>query len=347
MSDNPFSGRPDLPKLEVQLPEAPESAIRWAIIIVLALMAGWTSFFTVGPEEKAVVLRFGQYSQARVFGPGLHLKIPFGIDQVIKVPVQRQMKQEFGFRTVGTGGDARSEKRAFPAEAKMLTGDLNAAVVEWVVQYRIDDPELYLFRVRNVEETFRDMSEAVMREVVGDRTVNEVLTVGRTEIEHLVMVKLQELNRLYLTGIVVDQVVLMNVTPPEAVRPSFNEVNEAEQERERSIRLAEKELNEAVPKARGEAQQIVQEAQGYALERVNRARGEGARFDALYEAYREAPEVTRRRLYLETVGEVLPKAGHKVVVDSDSATVVPLLGLEGLGSLSSSPNSSQRQGGSN
>ena len=210
----------------------------------------------------------------------------------------------------------------------MLTGDLNAAVVEWVEQYRIVDPYKFLFRVRNVDETFRSMTEAVMRRVVGDRTVNEILTVGRAEAATLADQQLQQLCEQYETGIKVDQVVLQDVNPPDPVKPSFNEVNQAQQEREKLINEAQSEYNQVVPRAAGEAEQTVQEAQGYALDRVNRAQGDATRFKAYYEAYRQSPDVTRRRIYLETMGQILPKVQRKVIVDRDVRGVLPLLNLD-------------------
>ena len=214
-------------------------------------------------------------------------------------------------------------------ESLMFTGDLNSAVVEWVVQYRIEDPMRYLFKVRDVEETLSDLSEAVMRQVVGDRTVDEVLTVGRQEVADLVEQRLQELCEQYETGIRIEQVVLQHVDPPDPVKPSFNEVNQAEQERETKINQAQSEYNEVIPRARGEAQNTISTAEGYALNRVNRARGEAARFSALYSEYRKAPEVTRRRIYLETMEEVLPKTGRRLILDERLEGVVPLLDLQG------------------
>ena len=207
---------------------------------------------------------------------------------------------------------------------------MNAAVVEWVIQYRIVDPYKYLFRVRNVDDTLRDMSEAVMRSVVGDRTVNEVLTVGRAEVALEVDTRLQELCERYETGIKIEQVVLQDVNPPDPVKPSFNAVNQAQQEKEKLINEAQSEYNKVIPRAQGEAQQTIQEAEGYALDRVNRAQGDSARFDALYTEYRKAPEVTRKRLYLETMTKVLPKVEHKVVVDDGVKGVLPLLNLQQL-----------------
>ena len=285
-----------------------------------------TAFYTVGPEEVGVILRLGKY--VRSTDPGLHAKIPFTVERVIKVPVQRQLKQEFGFRTIRAGVRTEFSNRGTSGESNMLTGDLNAAVVEWVVQYRIVEPYKYLFRVRNVQNTFRDMSEAVMRRVVGDRTVNEVLTIGRQEIADQVLQMLQELCDQYETGINVDQVVLQDVNPPDPVKPSFNEVNEAQQEKERLINQAQSDYNKVIPRAKGEAEQTIRQAEGYALDRLNRARGDSARFVAFYDAYRLAPEVTRKRIYLETMSEVLPKVKQKIIVDDDVKSVLPLLNLD-------------------
>lgn len=302
---------------------------RWALLALLAVVALTTSCYTVEPEEVGVVLRFGRYVESAE--PGLHFKLPLGVDRVLKVPVERQLKAEFGFRTTGTSGD-RTEYAAgsFDDESLMLTGDLNIAFVEWVVQYRIVDAYQYLFRVRSVDDTFRAMSEAVMQEVVGDRTVNEVITVGRDELAALVEQKLQALADQYETGLHVEQVVLQNVHPPDPVMPSFNEVNQAEQRRSELINTAEARYNEVVPRARGEAQQAIQIAEGYALDRVNRAKGEAARFQSLYAEYRRAPEVMRKRMYLETMATVLPRAGKKLVIDGDAAgNLTPLLDLQG------------------
>jgi membrane protease subunit HflK len=293
--------------------------------VVLALLA-FSMFYTIDPEEIGVVLRLGKFSRSS--DPGLHVKLPLGIERVIKVPVQRQLKEEFGFQTVSAGVRSTYTEKGRLAEANMLTGDLNAAVVEWVVQYRIVEPYQYLFRVRNVRSTFRDMSEAVVRRVVGDRTVNEVLTVGRQEIATLVEQQLQELCEQYETGIKVDQVVLQDVNPPDPVKPSFNEVNEAQQEREKLINEAQSEYNRVIPRARGEAQQTINEAQGYALQRVNTARGDSARFVAVFDEYQKAPEVTKKRIYLETMSLILPQVSKKIVIDDNLKGIIPLLNLE-------------------
>ena len=313
----------------IKIPRLPTRRI--GLIIGAVVLAGllMSSYYTIGPEENGIVLRFGKF--VRTTTPGLHFKLPLRFERVIKVPVQRQLKEEFGFATVQAGVRSQYTDRGKQGESNMLTGDLNAAVVEWVVQYRIVDSYEYLFRVRNVRETFRAMSEAVMRSVVGDRTVNEVLTVGRQEIADLVMIELQALCDQYENGVKVEQVVLQDVNPPDPVKPAFNEVNEAQQERERMINEAQSEYNKVVPRARGEAQQTIRQAEGYALDRVNRATGDAQRFTALYEAYRTAPAVTRKRMYLEMLGVILPRVEDKIILDSDLNGVLPLLNLNNAG----------------
>lgn len=324
----------DLPSMP-KLPKLPAAGIQMVLLGIIALFLVASSFYQVDPEEVGVVMRFGKF--AGTTNPGLHFKLPFGIDRVVKVPVQRQLKQEFGFRTTRPG--VRSEFRPAVGESNMLTGDLNAAVVEWVVQYRVDDSYNYLFRVRDVENTLRDLSEAVMRQVVGDRTVDEVLTVGRQEVADLVEQSLQDLCRQYETGIKIEQVVLQDVTPPDPVKPSFNEVNQAEQQRETLINQAQSEYNKVVFRARGEAQQTIERAEGYAIDRVNRAEGEATRFNSRYAEFRKAPDVTRKRLYLETLGEVLPRLGGKIVVDDDLKGLIPLLNLQNPGGAASGDGS--------
>ena len=310
-----------------KLPKLPAGGIRAVLIAVIVLIALSSTVYTIEPEEVGVVVRLGKYSGTT--DPGLHFKLPLGVDKVFKVAVQRQLKQEFGFRTLEPGVRSQFTTTGLQDESNMLTGDLNAVVVEWVVQYRVVDPYKYLFRVREVEETFRDLNEAVMRKVVGDRTVNEVLTVGRQEIEDLVSQELQALCDQYETGIRVEQVVLQDVNPPDPVKPSFNEVNQSEQERERMINEAQSEYNKIIPRAEGEARQTIQQAEGYALDRVNRAQGDAARFSSLYSEYRKAPEVTRTRIYLETMNNILPRAGRKVILDEELEGVLPLMNLDG------------------
>lgn len=320
----------------------------WVVAAFLLLSLLFTSFYTLEAEQIGVVLRFGRY--VRTASPGLHFKLPFGIETVMKVPVLSQLKAEFGFRTVRADVESQFATHGYEDESSMLTGDLNAAVVEWVVQYRIDDPRDYLFKVRHVEQTFRDMGEAVMRQVIGDRTVNEVLTVGRQDIEAQVKTELQALANQYETGIRVTQVVLQTVNPPDPVKPSFNEVNQAEQDRERLINEAQSQYNKVVPRADGEAHKTIEQAEGYALDRVNRAKGDAARFTALYEEFRKAPEVTRKRLYLETMNRILPKSGRKIVVDEGVKGLVPLLdfgagGTAKAGAAAAGAGKSAAQGG--
>ncbi|WP_114748407.1 FtsH protease activity modulator HflK [Pleomorphovibrio marinus] len=293
---------------------------------LILLIALGMAIKTVGPEEEGVVIQLGQYN--RTVQPGLNFIIPLA-ENMYKIPVQRQLKQEFGFRTATAGQRSEYSKTAYSDESMMLTGDLNLTDVEWVVQYRIVNSFNYLFRVRNAEKTLKDMSEAAMRKIVGDRTVNEVLTVGRQEVASSVEVILQEMCDEYENGIRIDQVVLQDVNPPEPVKPSFNAVNEAQQERETLINQAEAEYNRVIPRARGEALETVELAEAYALNRVNRAKGEANRFSAVYESYIKSPEVTKQRIYLETMERVLPKLGNKVITDEKGSNVLPLLNLTG------------------
>jgi membrane protease subunit HflK len=297
-----------------------------AVLVVIVLVILNSTFYTVEPEEVGVILRFGKYE--RVTDPGLRLKLPTPIETVTKVPIQRQLKEEFGFRTRDAGVRTKYEDGDFLGESLMLTGDLNVAVVQWIAQYRVRDPYKFLFKVRGVRATFRDLNEAVMRQVVGDRTVNEVLTIGRQAISAEVKEKLQALCDQYDTGIKVEQIVLQDVNPPDAVKPSFNEVNQAQQQRERLINEAETAFNQVIPRARGEALQVLEEARGYATDRINRAEGDALAFKAVYEAYRRAPEVTRQRIYLETMAEVFPRVADKIIVDANIKGILPMLSLE-------------------
>ncbi|MCK5521289.1 MAG: FtsH protease activity modulator HflK [Candidatus Marinimicrobia bacterium] len=296
-------------------------------VVLIVIIAGLllTSWFTIGPEEVGVILRFGKYN--RTVNSGLHFKVPFGVEDMYKVPVERQLKQEFGFRTLKSGVNTTFSSKSYEEESLMLTGDLNVALVEWIVQYRINDPFKYLFKVRNANQTLRDMTEAVMREISGDRTVNEILTVGRQEISSVVEAKLQELCNQYETGIRIDQVVLQDVNPPDPVKPSFNAVNEAQQDREKLINQARSQYNKVVPRAKGEALQTLQQAEGYKMDRVNRAKGEVARFNAMFKEYAKAPAVTRSRIYLETMNKVLPQVEKKIIMDKNVTGVLPLLNL--------------------
>ena len=292
-----------------------------AIILIMIILI-FSSFFQIDPEETGVITRFGRY--VRSVEPGLNIKIPF-LERVYKVPVERQQKMEFGFRTLRAGIQTEYAMSDYSNESLMLTGDLNLADVEWVVQYRIDDPYQFLFKVRNPETSLRDISEASLRQIVGDRTVNEVLTVGRTEIAAHMEELVQQICIEYSLGIKIDQVVLQDVNPPDPVKAAFNAVNQAQQEKETLINQAKSEYNKVIPKARGQAQETIQKAEGYATQRVNNSLGETARFNAIYSEYIKAPEVTRRRIYLETMESVLPRLGNKIITDEKGNNVLPLL----------------------
>ncbi len=320
MSEFEFSNQEVPPFLQKLLKN-----IKSVIAVIVIVVVAWSGFFQVGPEEAGVVVRFGKFTKTVM--PGLNFKIPF-VETVYKVPVERQQKLEFGFRT--TSANVRSEytKSGTRDESLMLTGDLNLADVEWVVQYRINDPYKFLFLVRNPESTLRDVSEGAVRQIIGDRTVNEVLTVGRAEIASSVQLLIQELSNKYELGVKIDQVVLQDVNPPDPVKAAFNAVNEAQQEKETLINQAKSEYNKVIPRAKGQAEETIQQAEGYAVERVNNAQGQVARFNELYSEYVHAPEVTRERIYLETLQEVLPKLGNKIITDQEGNNVLPLLQMQ-------------------
>ncbi len=296
------------------------------VLLALVGLVVWNCWYTVEPEEVGLILRFGKFQKETQ--PGLHFKLPYPIEQVIKIPVQRQLKEEFGFRTEVPGVRTRYSQKNFEHESLMLTGDLNVAVVEWITQYRIRNPYFYLFKVKNPRQTFRDMNEAIMREVVGDKTVTEVLTIGRQEIADEVKKKLQELCDQYQTGIVVEQIVLQDANPPDPVKPSFNEVNQAQQEKERMINDAWAEYNRIIPKAKGQALQTIQEAEGYAADRINRAKGDAIFFEQILKAYKEAPQVTKTRLFLETMETIYPRLDKKVIIDEKVKGLIPFLNID-------------------
>src|SRR5713101_2014493 len=300
------------------LPRFPVRLVAGVTIVILLLILIWTACYTVQAESEGVVLRFGKF--LKTVEPGLHFKLPFGIDQVTVLPTRRQLKLEFGFVTPGYTNPDQPTKDA-EEERSMVTGDLNAALVEWVVQYRIDDPKQYLFDVRNPAQT--------LREVIGDRTVDEVITIGRQDIEVSALARMQELAKRYMLGVRVDQVQLKNVNPPAEVQASFNEVNKAQQDRENAINIANGDYNEAVPRAKGQADQAIRAAEGYRFKRVNEAQGDVASFNAMLEQYIKAPEITRTRLYLETMGDVLSATGEKIIIDDSMRNLLPILPLTG------------------
>ncbi len=295
-----------------------------AIFVFLIVVGLFNSFYSVGPDEVGVIRRFGRY--VRTTNPGLHLKAPF-IERVDNVKVKYVFKEEFGYRTVKSGVVTQYAPREYFSESLMLTGDLNVIVVEWIVQFKVKDPVKMLFNIRNPRETIRNISEAVMRQVVGDSTVNEVLTTRRIEINIEAQEKLQEILDAYDSGIQIVTVKLQDVNPPDEVKPSFNEVNEAKQEKEKVINQAWEKYNKVIPQARGEAERTIRESEGYGLNRVNSAKGDAAKFIATWEAYKNSKDVTRKRLYLEAMNEILPKAGRKIIIDSKQKNVLPLLDL--------------------
>ena len=317
------------PVIELKNPFEDMLISRWTLILPIVILIAffvYSGLYSVPAESVGVVLRFGKY--LKEVEPGLQFKIPYGVDTVTVVPVRRQLKQEFGFGTPDASNPTQtSDRNQWPLETTMVTGDLNSALVEWIIQYRINNSFEYLFKVRNAGDTLRDVSESVMREVVGDRSVDEVLTIGRQEIESASLARMQELVNKYEMGIGIDQVQLKNVNPPREVQASFDEVNQAQQERERSINIANGEYNKAVPRTRGTADQKIRAAEGYAIQRVNEAEGDADRFNALLAEYHKAPEVTRRRLYLETMSAVLPTLKSKIIIDSDAQQILPLLQL--------------------
>ena len=305
-------------------PQEIRRAATLGISSLLVLVGLWTSYYTVKPEEEAVVLRFGSY--ARSSSPGLHFKLPFGIDIAIKVPVTEVRKIEFGYETVSAARRTSYGRTEGSEESLMLTGDLNIAEVEWVAQYKIKDAKDWLFNVQDPEETIRDIGEAVMRSVVGDHTVTELLTREREKIARQVEDQLQTLLDKYGTGVQIVTVKLQNAVPPRPVQAAFNEVNAAQQERSQLENEAQKEYNKAIAQAEGNALREVSEAEGYAVERVNRAKGDVARFVELVAVYKTSPEVTRQRLFLETIEKVLPNVRRVVVASGDG--VLKLLPLE-------------------
>jgi len=311
--------RPEWPKI-------PPKVVKGVLLGLAAIALLWGSFYQVSPEEMGVILRFGKF--VRASEPGLHMKLPLGIERLTRVPVQRQLKQEFGFRTVRAGINSEYATTAeTKGESVMLTGDLNVVDAEWIVQYKIKDPYLFLFKMREAEATFRDMTEAVVRRVVGDSAVDEVITVGRTRIADEAKSLLQQLCDAYEIGIEVNQLIFQDVNPPETVKPSFNDVNEALQEKEKKINESWAEYNQVIPRAAGEAEQVIRGAEGYATERINNAAGDASRFSAVYREYAKAPAVTRKRLYLEALNDILPKITKKIVVDQNQRNVLPLLNL--------------------
>ncbi len=321
---------PEFDEIKVKkqtIPQFPKKRVIPALIIILVLIFLATGLYTIDPEEVGVIQRFGKYTSTTT--PGLHFKIPFGVDNLSKVKVTNVYKEEFGFRTVQPGIKSRYSSRDFSSESLMLTGDLNIADLEWIVQYRVKDPVKYLFNVRNMEKTIRDGSEATIREIVGDRSVDEVIVLSRKEINDLAQIKLQSLLDGYQTGVEIVTINLQNVNPPDKVKPAFDNVNSSKQEKERIVNEAWEQYNKVIPEARGKAKQTIQEAEGYAVNRVNRAQGEADRFNQIYQEYKLSKSVTRKRLYLETMEEIIPTIDKLFIIDDKLEGLLPLLNLAG------------------
>ena len=323
---------------------SPSSSPRLILLIVAVvalIIVGYLSYYTVEPEETAVLQRFGQYIGTA--GAGLHFKIPFGIDSVSKVVTGRVLQREYGYRTLEPGVRSQFTEKGFEAESIMLSGDLNVVNVQWTVQYMIKDPVQYLFKLKGVEATLDDISESVMRRIVGNHYSDEVLTVGRALIASQCRTEIQEIMDAYTTGLQIVAVKLQGVNPPDPVKPAFNEVNEARQEKERMINEAEQAYNEKIPKAVGQAKQTVSQAEGYALERVNRSGGEAKRFLDILAEYQKAPDVTRRRMYLDSFENLMGQAGQFYVVDEAQKNILPLLDLNKFSGQSEKAQGSQTQ----
>ena len=293
------------------------------VAVVLAGLLLASSFYTIRPGEQGVVLRLGKYRVTT--DPGLNYKIPL-LDVVYKVDVESVRKEEFGFRDRSIGGQTQHQKQGYSQESLMLTSDRNVINMEWVVQYRIDDPFHFLFRIREIPQAVRDVSEMTLRRLVGNMNFDAVLE-SRAVLADAMGRELQETLNRYESGVRIITVQLQDVNPPEPVKPAFNEVNEADQDMQRLINEAEEIYNREVPRARGESRKTVEEARGYMIQRVNVAQGESSRFVALLDEYGRSREVTRKRLYLETMQQVLPRVKEVVVIDKEQKSLLPLLNL--------------------
>lgn len=301
--------------------------ILFGVVAVVLAFGLLSSFYQVPINSEAIVQRFGKF--LTITEPGLHFKLPWGIDSVTLVETKRQLKLEFGYGSRGAQNEYQynSDFDDMEQEKNMVTGDLNAAVVEWVVQFHIADARAYVFNFLEPQATLRDLSESVMREVVGDRTIDEVLTVGRQEMEVKALERLQTIASGLNMGVHIDQVQLGNVNPPAEVKSSFEAVNSAQQQREAAINQANGEYNRVIPEARGKAEQSISQAEGYASERKNRAEGDANRFSAMLTEYKKAPAVTKKRIYLETLGEVLPTVVGITIVDDKVPQFLPMMHL--------------------
>lgn len=310
---------------EIKLKKPDFKKIFSILLLFFVFITALSSFYTIDANENGVILRFGAYSHTQ--DPGLHFKIPF-VDQVYKVRVDYQHKLEYGFRTLKSGVKTEYSRRNFSHESWMLTGNLNIAEVRWVTQYKIKDPVAYLFNVRGIENTIRDVSESVMRLKIGDRSFTEVMQTERIAIADKARTSIQEVLDKYNSGILIQLVQLQGVTPPTPVADSFNEVNRAKQEQETLINEARQEYNKEIYSVQGKSQKIVNEAEGYSVERINKAKGDTELFEMILKEYKKAPQITKDRYYIETMNEVLAKVKNKIIVDSNMENILPLLNIQ-------------------
>ncbi|EQC46861.1 FtsH protease activity modulator HflK [Bacteriovorax sp. Seq25_V] len=323
MSFNQRQPSNDFEKMKQDLDKALKMIGPFFVLLIL-VVGTYTSFYTVEPDEEAVVIRLGKFTGTN--SPGLHFKIPLGVDEVIKVKTKRVLQEEFGFRTASTSRRVTQYRdgKDMDVESLMLTGDLNVADVEWAVQYRIADPFKYIFQVAEPIQTVRDVSESIMRRVVGDRSVSETLTTGKVEIETTAQELMQSVLNKYDIGIQIISVKLQDVNPPQVVKASFNEVNEAKQEQEKAINEAEGAYNKVIPEARGKAEKQISQAEGFSIELINRAQGNVAKFEEILKEYQRAPKITKKRIYLETMESLYKNFDDITIIDTKIKGVLPV-----------------------
>ncbi len=317
------------PKAKFKIPDIKlKGPIILIIVLAVAIIAVLsTSFIIVDQTESAVITTFGRYS--KTVGAGLHYKLPFGIQKSYIVPTKVIQTETFGFRTLKTGFQTQYSEQQYPDESTMLTGDLNIVDVEWIIQYRIDDPQAWLFNVFDKQKTIRDISQSVMNRLVGDRLILGVIGSDRQTIQDNAVVMMNDIFDQYGLGIKVTQVQLQNIVPPAGVQNAFEDVNKAIQDMNRLINEGKEAYNAEIPKAKGQADQLVEIAQGYAAERVNEAKGDVARFESVLTEYRKSPDITRKRLYFEMIDEILAGNSEVELIDKTLENVIPLKMLGG------------------
>lgn len=317
------------PKAKFKMPDIKlKGPIILIIVLAVAIIAVLsTSFIIVDQTESAVITTFGRYS--KTVGAGLHYKLPFGIQKSYIVPTKVIQTETFGFRTLKTGFQTQYSEQQYPDESTMLTGDLNIVDVEWIIQYRIDDPQAWLFNVFDKQKTIRDISQSVMNRLVGDRLILGVIGSDRQTIQDNAVVMMNDIFDQYGLGIKVTQVQLQNIVPPAGVQNAFEDVNKAIQDMNRLINEGKEAYNAEIPKAKGQADQLVEIAQGYAAERVNEAKGDVARFESVLTEYRKSPDITRKRLYFEMIDEILAGNSEVELIDKTLENVIPLKMLGG------------------